>query len=411
MNIIVTKNKVDYSGSFLKVMKLEDVEGIVGTIDVLVYNNSNESSESKITYLGKLKDRVNKMLYICNEKNTDVAVKMMVIGSDGKYFDDEFFLESSTELNNLINSLDEVTQLAELGGVNVLSDFFNRYLKNGSSSFNSNYLAVVKEAVNNLLEEYNQKNFEIVQMSETATDIFSNTSALLVSMRKEKESMQKIVSKMAEAAKESSNSPKVSGVGPAILFYPRVNYMKEKSIIRIKDIDNCKFIMSFVLGLRIYLESVKNVRPKVIVIEPVGGVFEEIYKGYPWVKTSTHKSLSNYYNKVVFTNYPTKDVLSRLLDDTDYDVFIVLDRTVSDKQHILNSKGPSVKYGIGGESAIDKFKLSMKCCFSSIFEIPGVMFTIPVYPDYPKEKSARERFYISELTKEYDKLLVDVRRL
>lgn len=409
MNIVVSKNKIDYSGGFLKVTTLEEACQVRGTIDVLIYNNSNESKDVKISCLGLLKDRVKKLIYICNEKNTDMAIKMMIIGSEGKYFDDEFFLESSYELENLIESLDEVTALAELGGVNVLSDFFNRYLKNGSSDFNSNYLMIVKDAVNELMVEYNQKNLEILQMSETATDIFSNTSALLSNMRKERETMQDIVKKMSENAKESvgiSRRP----AGSSVLFYPRINYVKDKNIIRIKEIGGFRYLVSLMLGFRLYLENIKNVRPKLIIIEPVGDLLEEKYSDFPWVKTSSIKSSSNYYNDVVFTNCPNKDVLNKLLDDSSYDTFIVVDRTVTDKDHILNSKGGSVKYAISGLSSVSCYKLPKKDCICCISEIGGTLFTVPMFPEYPVGKSARERFYMAELSSGYEKLFLGLKR-
>lgn len=409
MNIVVSKNKIDYSGSFLKVATLEEACQVRGTIDVLIYNNSNENKNDKIAYLGKLKDMAKKLIYICNDKNTDMAIKMMIIGSDGKYFDDEFFLESSYELDNLINSLDEVTALANLGGVNVLSDFFNRYLKNGSSDFNSNYLMVVKDAVNELMLEYNQKNLEIIQMSETATDIFSNTSALLSNMKKEKENMQDIVKKLSENAKESvgvSRRP----TGSSVLFYPRINYVKDKNIIRIKEIGDFRYLVSFMLGFRLYLENVKNLRPKLIIVEPVGDLIEERYSGFPWVKTSSVRSSSNYYNDVVFTNCPNKDVLNKLLDDSNYDIFIVVDRTVTDKDHILNSKGSSVKYAVRGISIISKFKLPRKDCICCLSETKGTLLTVPLFPEYPIGTSVRERLYMSELSSAYEKLLLDAKR-
>lgn len=409
MNIVVSKNKIDYSGSFLKVATLEEACQVRGTIDVLIYNNSNENKNDKIAYLGKLKDMAKKLIYICNDKNTDMAIKMMIIGSDGKYFDDEFFLESSYELDNLINSLDEVTALANLGGVNVLSDFFNRYLKNGSSDFNSNYLMVVKNAVNELMLEYNQKNLEIIQMSETATDIFSNTSALLSNMKKEKENMQDIVKKLSENAKESvgvSRRP----TGSSVLFYPRINYVKDKNIIRIKEIGDFRYLVSFMLGFRLYLENVKNLRPKLIIVEPVGDLIEERYSGFPWVKTSSVRSSSNYYNDVVFTNCPNKDVLNKLLDDSNYDIFIVVDRTVTDKDHILNSKGSSVKYAVRGISIISKFKLPRKDCICCLSETKGTLLTVPLFPEYPIGTSVRERLYMSELSSAYEKLLLDAKR-
>ena len=409
MNIIVSNNNIDYSDGFLKVSSLEEASLIRGTVDVLIYNNSEESKDIKISSLGVLKDKVKRLIYICNEENTDIAIKMMVIGSDGKYFDDEFFLESAYELKNLLNSLDEVTALAELGGVNVLSDFFNRYLKNGSSDFNTNYLSVVKEAVNELIVEYNNKNLEILHMSETATDIFSNTSILLANMRKESEHMQSLVKKMSDNTKESVGTGR-RPTGSSVLFYPRINYIKDKNIIRIKEIGRFNYLVSFMLGFRTYLENVKNVRPKLIIIEPVGDIMEEQYKDYSWVKTSSIKSSSNYYNNVVFTNCPNKDVLNKLLDDSNYDTFVVVDRTVTDKEHILNCKGGNVKYAVSGSSCISRYKLSVKDCMFSVKGISNCLLTVPMFNEYPYDRSARERYYMSKMAMGYEKLFLDCKR-
>lgn len=409
LNIVVSNNDIDYSGSFLKVSSLEEACQIRGTVDILVYNNSDEASSKKISYLSLLKDRVNKIIYICSKKNTDMAIKMMVMGSDGKYFDDEFFLESSNELSNLLLSLDEVTALANLGGVNVLSDFFNRYLENGSSDFNSNYLLVVKDAVNELMLEYNKKNLEILQMSETATDIFSSTSSLLASMRKEKENMQNILKKVSDNTKESVGSVR-RPAGSSVLFYPRINYVKDKNIIRIKEIGSFRYLVSFMLGFRLYLENIKNLRSKLIFVEPIGDVVENLYSEFPWVKTSSIRSSSNYYNDVVFTNCPNRDVLNKLLDDSNYDTFIVVDRTVTDKEHILNSKGGNVKYAVGGLSKLEKFKLPKKDCICSLSEIKGTLFTVPMFPEYPSDRFMRERFYLAELGSAYEKLILDMKR-
>lgn len=409
MNIVVSNNDIEYSGNFLKVSTLEEACSIRGTVDVLVYHKSDETSNDKITSLRQLKNKVKKILYICNEDDTDVAVKMMVIGSCGQYVDDDFFLESTEELNTLVESIDEVTALVELGGVNVLGDFFNRYLQNESFEFNKNYLMVVKNAVQDLLTEYNQKNLEIIHMSETATDIFSNTSILLENMKEEQKKLESMVTKLSESAKESvvlNRRP----AGSSVLFYPRISYIKDRNIIRIKEIGSFRYLVSFMLGFRIYLENMKNLRPKLIFVEPVGELIEERYKMYNWVKTSSIRSSSNYYNDVVFTNCPNKDVLNKLLDDDKYDTFIVVDRTTSDKEHILNTKGSTVKYAVSGLSSINKFNLPLKDCISCMSEIRGTLFTVPMFLEYPVEHTARERFYTSEMSLNYEKLFLDVGR-
>lgn len=402
MNIVVTNNDIDYKG-FLKVSSLKEASNTVGRIDFLVYHNSDEDYSEKINYLSEIVGKVNgKLIYIRKASEVDLAIKMVVMANQGYYFDDEFFLESSSELNNLIGGLDEVTALASLGGVNVLGDFFNRFLKNGSTNFTGNYLMVVKEAVNQLLTEYNNKNLEIIQMSETATDIFSNTSALIGSMKAEKETLQKTVEKISKSVQEST----VKRSSSTVLYYPRIDYLVPKNIIRVKDIGNCTFLHSFMLGLRLYLSTVKNLRVKLIFIEPIGDYFELRYSEYPWVTVSSLNNKSVYFNDVVFTNCPNKDVLNTLLDDTK-DVFIVVDRSLNDNKHILNSRG-TVHYAVSSASVMKKLDIPNTNYFSSLVALPNSLFTIPLFTEYPLESSARERLYLSELSSAYEKLSLGV---
>lgn len=409
MNIIVTSNNIEYSG-FLKVRSLKEALATVGSIDILVYHKSEEPREEKVELLTKLKSRVGRLIYVRYKDNIDQAVQMMVLGADGKYIDDEFFLESSDELKSLINDIDVVTELAELGGVSVLGDFFERYLKNGSSEFNGQYLAVVKDAVRELVEQYEKKDLEIIKMSETASELFTHSAELLSSLREEDEALKQSLQKLEAFREYNAITSTVSSSNQSILFFPQVNYPKEKSIIRVKAVGTERYLVSFLMGMRIYLENIMNVRPKLICVFPVGQMYEDNYKGYNWVTQKTFKSLSNYYNSIVFTNYPNKDVLGKLLDDTDYDTFIVLDVLKSDKNHILNCKGAEVKYAVGSGSLINKFNLKPKNCFTTVVSIPGVLFTIPIYPNYPTDADQRERLYLRECNNFYEKLYITRRK-
>ncbi len=406
MNIVVSKKKSLEESGFLRVETLKEADSVVGRIDCLVYHKSDETSEDKILYLNRLKSRVGNFIYVCNEKDTDMVIKMVITGLNGKYFDDEFFIESGNELYNLVNSLDEVTEIAELGGVSVLSDFLNRYLKNGSSNFSTGYLVVVKEAVQNLMSEYNQKNLEILQMSENATELFSNTAEILSAMKKEHGEMKKVINKLESDVKKNavlavqSNQASTVRRVPSLMFFPQVSYMKEKKIIRIKEIGDFRYLTSFMLGLRIYFETIKNVRPKLIFIEPIGEVYEKKYEDYSWVTQAKIKDKKYYYNNIVFTNCPNREVLTNLLDDMDYDTFIVIDRLKSSPTHVLNSKG-SLYYAVSGKSSIDKFNLPVKNIISCVEPIKGSLFTVCGSERYPEEKSSRERFYLSEFSKEF----------
>lgn len=281
MKIVVTNNTIEYEG-FLKVRTLEEAVKTLGTIEALVYHKSNEPIEKKVEYLTQMKDRVGSFVYIRNKDSFEQAVQMIVVGSGGRYFDDEFFLESGAELNNLVSNLSEVTQLAELGGVGVMSDFFNKYLTSGSSGFNKAYLQVVKNAVSGMLTEYKQKDAELLQMSETATELFSNSMQLLSGVEEEKVKLQEAV-KTLEEARDKGLLMSSAPVASSVYFFPRVPYLKERSIIRIKEIGTVPYLTSFVLGFRLYLERLKFQRPKLVCIYPVSDQFEQQFKNYVWI--------------------------------------------------------------------------------------------------------------------------------
>ena len=234
MNIIVTTSNVVYK-KFIKLSTLSEAKNIVGVIDYLIYNKSEETVDDKISSLTSLKDRAKNIIYVRNEDDTDLAVKMFIVGIDGKYVDDEYFLNSDEDLCGLITSIDDVKELVELGGVNILSDFLNRYFTDGSASFNKNYLSVVKNAVSNLIDDYSQKSHELVRMSETASEIFSSTSAVVSNMRKEHEELKIVV----ESLEKSINTGKAGVLSQnrresPVSFFPTISYLKEKRIVRIK---------------------------------------------------------------------------------------------------------------------------------------------------------------------------------
>ena len=411
MNIVVTRNEIQYSG-FLKVCTLKEVSETIGNIEFLVYHESKESSQDKVFYLEKIKDRLGTFIYICDSRKVDDVIKLLVPGLNGKYFDDEFFLSSEDELFNLVDSIDEITEIAELGGVSVVSDFLKRYLKDGSSSFDSsskNYLIAVKEAVKLMSEEFDRKNYELIQMSETTTELFSSTAATIAQSSREIAVLKGELSKISEIVKQREierASVESAGVGrgPNISFFPQVSYMKDKRIIRIKEFGRVSYLTSFVLGLRGYLETIKNVRPKLIVVMPKGALLEAMYKDFNWVTQSTVNDKRNFYNSIVFTNHPSSEVISALLNDSDYDTFIVLDRSVYAQNHILNSRG-KVFYAVGSPRFLGNFKLPIKDCFSSVDENESLLFNIKYDSKYPKEKMSRDRYYIKNYENAYELLI------
>lgn len=400
MKIVVTNNTIEYEG-FLKLKTLEEAVKTLGNIEALVYHKSNETVEKKVEYLTQLKGRVDSFVYIRSKDSFEQAIQMIIVGSGGRYFDDEFFLESGAELNNLINNLSEVTQLAELGGVGVMSDFFSKYLNKGSTGFNKAYLQIVKSAVSGMLADYKQKDAELLQMSETATELFSNSMAILSGVEEEKTKLQEAVKSLEEARDKGllmSSAP----VANSVYFFPRVSYLKEKSIIRIKEIGVVPYLTSFALGFRLYLERLKFQRAKLVFLYPVGEQYEQQFKNFVWITQQNNKTMRSFYSDIVFVNYPSKEVITRLLDDDKHDVIIVVDRMKLGSDHLLNSKGV-VKYAVSGNSVIKNLNLKARDCFSPAI-ITGGMFQLKYEPRYKPEADQRERYYLKEYSSCYDSM-------
>lgn len=406
--IIVVSNKELNLGSnsnILVVESLLDASKVKGNITALVYYSSKESTNEFAASLAALKEKnVGSIWYISTTENKDPLIEMAVIGSGGYYIGDEFFLESGELLESLVTG-SGTNEIMEIGGVGVLKDFATRYLQDGKTQIPKGYLQVLTSAVNQISEEYKKKSEQLLIVSEKATNVIEDSSLGLQEQEKERKHLAEIIKNLEEGLSQVTVPTRSSSVS----FFPTVSYLKERDIIRIKDIGRTPYLFSFVYGFYNYCEKVLNKRPKLIVIEPVGSNFEEQYKNFNWVTSSNHGDLSKYVSPVSFTNYPTTAVLTNFLNDSAKDMFIVLDRTTTYSNHILNSrKTRSVHFAVTGESVIDSLKLKNKNprlkFFSSIREIEGSEFTIPVL-DYPKPTFERENLYLSACGEMY-KILV-----
>lgn len=403
MKILVSDSTISYK-NWIVVRTLKDAIGVVGFVEGLIYHKSQESSEDKIKYMTAFSKKHTscKIIYLCSKEKADNALRMLITGGlNGKYVDDEFYLESDRELNTLLVDSALIVKSSDLSGIDVLRDFFNRYTSS-DKPISKRYLAVVKAAAIELSESYAEKNREILEMSESAAEIFSNSIDLIAQMREQQEALEKDIKSIRDKRAEmSSFTQPVKAVGGSILFYPRVSYLKNKTIIRIKDIGGCAYLTSFCIGFREYLERIKSVRPKLIVIEGTGHIKKDCYPENKWVTNENKNDIRNFYDKIVFTNCPTTIVMSKLLDDSDYDTFIVLDKTENYKDHILNSKG-LVVYSIAAERYIKLLKLSKKDCISVIRDIDGTLFSLPYFEDYPKRDDQRINTYLRECADRYN---------
>ena len=406
MIVVVSNKALELYGDsdILVVESLLDASRLVGGVDALVYHSSNETTNDFAANLATLKSKsLGSLWYVSSKDNKDDLIEMSIIGNGGFYVDDEFFLESPELIKSLVSG-GASNQLVSLGGLGVLKDFTNRYLSDTSTEIPKGYLQVLKSAVSQLSEDYKNKSNQLLVVSEKATNVIENTSLGLKEQERERQNLAQIIADLESSVSDSS----VPSKGSNVTFFPRISYRKEKDIIRVKDIGRTPYLFSFIYGFMKYCDKVLNKRPKLIVVETVGSIYEEHYKDFNWITSSNYGDASKYVGDMVITNYPTTGVITKLLEDTTKDTFIVLDRTTTSREHVLNSRSTrSVHYAVSGVSMVDSLKLknlgSRIKYFTSISSREGAEFTIPTL-DYPSNSFERENLYLSRCSSMYREL-------
>lgn len=408
MIIIVSDKELGLveDSEILVVSSLLEATKVIGHISNLIYHSSKEDTKDFAANMSLLKDKqVTNFWYVCSLESKDDLIEMAIIGNGGTYISDEFFLSDVELVKSLVESKGKTSQLVSIGGMGVLNDFVDRYMSSESSGIPENYLKVISGAIKQVNDDYLAKSNQVLVISEKATEFIEETSKGFKSFEAEKENLVNII----EDLKTVVEGDNVSQSGGGVLFFPRVPYRKEKDIVRVKDIGRTPLLLSFMQGFHNYAGAVLNKRPKLIVIEPVGRGLEEMYSNFTWITSSNYKDSSVYLKDVVFTNYPTAGVISKLLEDSMSNFFIVVDRTVSSREHILNCKNTrEVHYSLSSSSFIDKLNLKKVIrkfrYFTSLTKKEGAEFVIPMLADYPKNNLDRFNTYLRVCLEMYSEL-------
>lgn len=404
MNILVGA-KGRYSG-WVTFNTMKDALAAVGDVRYLVFHKSPESTydfSTRMTEFAK-KHPECKIIYLANKGEVNATTKVLINGLGGQTVEEaKFYLESATQLKNLTDDVTDIVALTDLSGIDVLKGFFERYGKTNGDGITKPYLQVVKKAVSDLASAYNDKNKELLEMSESATDLFQQSLTLVSEMQQEQTKLADII---ADLKARIQADPAEADVSIPTSFqmntFPAITYGKSKEIVRIKDIGRCSFLTSFMLGYHTYLRSSKNVRSRIIFVEPIGSLYVTKYSKYNWITQSSKNSMSVYQQDIVFTNCPTKDVMMKLIDDSKFDIIVIVDRLVSSAGHIINSKG-KVIYAVNGRTALDIKGVDKTNFFSIMTELKNAMFTVPMFTQYPTDSNPelRVRKYLSECSEMY----------
>lgn len=414
MDVIITKNDVDYGKSFVKLPSLKlllEKGSAYGRINCLVYNNSTDKPTDVFRYCDKLSSKVTNFIYIHNGK-PNLKIKMGIQGIGGSDYSAEYALKSEEALKQFLNNRNKLNSLVSLGGVDVLNNFLESQLSNTSEGkIAKGYLMVVKNAVNTLVDQYNEKSELQVQMSEQAVEMFSDVRSTLDKMSLEVDNLQNQLLALEKESKNKFTAPIIEKPVPTfksgsgiVSFFPVVDLMKDLEIFRLKEIGSGMYFSNFIGGMQNHFNNVLHLRTKLIIIFPVGAFYEKQFSNYPWVTTKNYTNRENFFNPIVCTNHPSRDVINKLVEDLSYDTFIIADRTKSSEKCIVNAKCKTV-FVSSSETLNKQLNLNNNQTIYINKDVDGMLGKIPKIQGYSTfDKEEQLRAYINVCNEIYRKI-------
>lgn len=397
---------------FVIARSFEEVSRLKGRIDVLVIQSSPEKGSALVEQFTQVTPKANRVLYVSSPENQDPELALLVKGCGGQIVEDEYFLDSSEELENLVtfSSTDLITQ-SDMGEVRVLLSFIDRLLEGKAEGYSERYLELVTNSSKEIERKYKDKSAQITKMSREALKLLSDVQEGSNQSRAETQKMRKVLGNLKTQVEElgSSSSQSASSSG-SITFFPRVPYDRPRNMLLVKKIGTTPYLVSFFLGFHRYLDEVSGRKPKLIFLFPLGRLYQDRYKEFAWVERDTSRS-SNLTKDVVFVNHPTQTVIQDLLsDEVNYDSYIIVDCTVNQPQHLVKRPRDVWMTALSSEGILKQFNIPPGRVISfTPGKVENPFIQLEPISNYPDNKFSRLSAYSRTYRTEFALLAGEVR--
>ena len=417
MKIIWSTDRFDHAG-YMRVPSISQLTPLLNqSVEALIYHKSDDSIEDISSIF--LNAKVSNLYYINDAPSADISA--IVIGKGGKVVDDEFYLKNP-ELISTITSNSAGSELAlmeDIGDMSVLKGFQER-IKAGDTSYPKKYMELVLRSAGQLSVDIQEATEKQRQIAEAGVRVLQKVGRQLDTLREARKDEKKLLLDKIDDLKSNIIVPQSKGLSTQNVFmFPEQKYTKTTKGIVVKEIGNVPYLTSFMLGVLDYASRKLHKRAHLTVILPQGENYERMYSedisgGRAFVNYQNENQRINYTRNitVAFTNYPTVSVMNKLVTN-DRNLNIILDRRNSSPKpfYLGSERFPlSTFYAVQSEGMFEAFKASgntMKRSnsFSSIQELDGTMFTIPMFESYSNHSQQRMAIYSQECS-EFYKMLV-----
>lgn len=370
------------------------------TVEAVVINDTEEKAPEAIAALKDPRLQDAQLIYINDEPDT--ALAMAITGLNGTIYTDSYYLESPDLLEGILAAGTDLVLADDVSGDKNILLAFHESVRDGKTLPNAT-LEIVAQSSSNVVAAYERSEEERREQAEVSVGILSDMNGSLEQLKTYARNSKAAL----EAAKAQLQSTHTSGTGgPRITIFPPVDYHGNKPIYRVKDLGHMKYLTSFMLGLRDYLQDRLNMRPRLIFIESPSEVTRTHYREFPWVDDSMSDGDPALHAPVVFTSRPTAALLhDKLIQDNNYNAVICVDRTVHSHSHMVTGSASRTVYAANGLSSVAGYvNFPLERLITSHTLYAGTLTHVPMFTQYPDSPNRRVSSY-AQLTSQYEALM------
>ena len=355
--LLVSKDTYDLEGVRC-VRSFENIEW--DTIDTLIFHSTSDEDMKVLYNLGAIRNMVSKVIYINRQINP--LYYCIFTGLNADIYDSETYLEDMELVNFLVGSYKEtgLTMKSADDSLEVLAKSIAAISSAPIEGLqkmltNAYWTKSLTTAVSNLdrdISIVSKINIDVVEMMTETMKLIKDLEANNEKTDSELESLRATIRKMQEDIDTRVRTDEPS----ALYKFPQYNVpVNVNKVLYFKSYGHCRYLNSFVLAYRHYLEMMQNQKSRVLFIVPKLALQMKKFNGVGARLAQETISLIDYNTNVYVTYEPRKQVLDAFFSQQGVINFLVVDLTFGDS--LLRGHMVKEFYGVGSLSEMEFFKL------------------------------------------------------
>lgn len=338
------------------------------------------------------------------------SIKMYVKSVNGVCEEDESVLHDASSLdefrmlfrNNLVPSISEYKNdlVSFEDNLSILLNLIDDLKNENSNVFKSPMVTTLERLTESLISDKEEDVETIKGLYKFVHDMATNTNKKLDHLKNlvfdSQQSLERVL-------KQGGNTKRGT---QTVISYPSVSYYGTTNVIVFKEYSSCRYLTSFVLAFSGYLQKIKHLRVKVLLVAVETQLAKKRYEPtFMLVNDKNYTKSSSLQSKSTWVTTPTSTIINNQLD-LNNEVVLVIDRMYG-SESIINNK-VNVIHCVRGVLEMNANNLQVSDVIASISSIDlkrevGYLPTVRRYPTtVEKRRDTLAKTYESLFVKLYN---------